>query len=195
MPRGTGPVKPSPPHSVGVALSHARVAELEDAPGLGPGARKGLGVRVPPLAPPLTCRSLYWRLHRDLAEMPSCSRLLTELLTGVAPGMLSDALERTDAVRPATSRSPGHISRCPASKDWLSERPKDPGQGTRHGEIAAFLGITRQRAVQISAMDGFPPVEETAGRPMWRTEAIEAWAEANWWSTKRWRVRPEPEPC
>jgi hypothetical protein len=60
----------------------------------------------------------------------------------------------------------------------------------RHGEIAAFLGVTRQRAVQLSAMDGFPPAQEIAGRPMWRTETIEAWAEANWWGTRPWRVRP-----
>src|SRR6478609_2325323 len=30
---------------------HASVAELADAPGLGPGALRGLRVRVPPLAP------------------------------------------------------------------------------------------------------------------------------------------------
>jgi hypothetical protein len=60
----------------------------------------------------------------------------------------------------------------------------------RHGEIAVFLGVTRDRAVQLSAMDGFPPVQEIAGRPTWRTETIEPWAEADWWGTKRWRVRP-----
>ena len=43
----------------GLAWTHARVAELADAPGLGPGARKGLGVRLPPLAPPLTCGSSF----------------------------------------------------------------------------------------------------------------------------------------
>ena len=34
----------------GVSAPHAGVAELADAPGLGPGARNGLGVRVPPPA-------------------------------------------------------------------------------------------------------------------------------------------------
>src|SRR5437868_2191301 len=32
-------------------LKNARVAELADAPDLGSGARKGVGVRVPPFAP------------------------------------------------------------------------------------------------------------------------------------------------
>src|SRR6187200_2985393 len=60
---GTTPIIPEvapngrPPLGRQVALDHARVAELADAPGLGPGVRKDLGVRVPPLAPLLTCRN------------------------------------------------------------------------------------------------------------------------------------------
>ena len=41
------------------------MAELEDAPGLGPGARKGVGVRVPSLALPLTCTVVAYALASE----------------------------------------------------------------------------------------------------------------------------------
>ena len=101
-----------------VALHHARVAELADAPGLGPGVRKDLGVRVPPLAPPLTCESLLRSAAHDVSETPSCSRLLTE---AAAPGSLLDAGGRAgqDARRPSGPHERG----IPAAQAWTkSER-------------------------------------------------------------------------
>jgi hypothetical protein len=50
------------------------------APTLGSGARKGVRVRLPPLAPLLTCGSLLNGLARDQPETPSCSHLLTNLV-------------------------------------------------------------------------------------------------------------------
>ena len=46
---------------------------------LGSGARKGVGVRLSPLAPHLTCGSLRETLPGPAGARPSCSRLLTEL--------------------------------------------------------------------------------------------------------------------
>ena len=51
-----------------VRLSLARVAELADAPDLGSGARKGVGVQISPLAPPLTCKPLLPSVIRVLRQ-------------------------------------------------------------------------------------------------------------------------------
>ena len=46
----------------------ARVAESVDAPGLGSGARKGVGVQLPPLAPGLSREFSARPLTSDMAE-------------------------------------------------------------------------------------------------------------------------------
>lgn len=57
-------------------------------------------------------------------------------------------------------------------------------------EIAAMLGVSRQRASQIvRAYDDFPaPVAELASGRIWETAAVEAWAEAH-------PVRPPGRPA
>jgi len=57
-------------------------------------------------------------------------------------------------------------------------------------EIADFLGISRQRADQLSVVEGFPRPRMVAGRPMWKRTSIEAWAKREWWGAKPWRRRP-----
>jgi len=56
-------------------------------------------------------------------------------------------------------------------------------------EIAAMLGVSRQRAGQIIRdYDDFPaPVAELASGRIWETPAVEAWAEAH-------PVRPPGRP-
>ncbi len=56
-------------------------------------------------------------------------------------------------------------------------------------EIAAMLGVSRQRAGQIVRdYDDFPaPVAELASGRIWETAAVEAWAEAH-------PVRPPGRP-
>ena len=49
---------------------------------LGSGARKGVGVRLSPLALPLTCGSSFLTLSSDWPRMPSCSHLLTDARPG-----------------------------------------------------------------------------------------------------------------
>jgi predicted DNA-binding transcriptional regulator AlpA len=45
-------------------------------------------------------------------------------------------------------------------------------------EIADMLGVSRQRAFQISTAQGFPiPLDRLASGPVWRRSAIEKWAE------------------
>jgi hypothetical protein len=68
-----------------VALEHARVAELADAPGLGPGARKGLGVRVPPLAPLLTSRAFGELSLSALVRIHQLVRLRHQLCSALRP--------------------------------------------------------------------------------------------------------------
>lgn len=44
-------------------------------------------------------------------------------------------------------------------------------------EIANFLGVSRQRAHQLSKSDGFPePAAVLAAGPVWETTAVENWA-------------------
>jgi predicted DNA-binding transcriptional regulator AlpA len=45
-------------------------------------------------------------------------------------------------------------------------------------EVAAMLGLTRQRVTQLSKEDGWPEPEVvlTNGQPIWRTADIEDWA-------------------
>ncbi len=57
-------------------VCNARVAESADAPGLGSGAREGVGVRIPPLAPfdpalgSLTCATALGDIHVPWGEGP-----------------------------------------------------------------------------------------------------------------------------
>jgi predicted DNA-binding transcriptional regulator AlpA len=45
-------------------------------------------------------------------------------------------------------------------------------------EIAAMLGVTRQRASQLSRQKGFPPpLDRIAAGPVWREDVIKRWAE------------------
>lgn len=45
-------------------------------------------------------------------------------------------------------------------------------------EIAELLGVSRQRADQLSRTDGFPePVAEIAAGRIWLREDVEAWAD------------------
>lgn len=46
-------------------------------------------------------------------------------------------------------------------------------------EIAEMLGISRQRADQLSRTKGFPdPYQEMANGRVWTSESVSAWAEA-----------------
>lgn len=46
-------------------------------------------------------------------------------------------------------------------------------------EIAALLGVSRQRAGQLADTEGFPaPVDEIAAGRIWEPTAVEAWAKA-----------------
>ena len=74
------------------------------------------------------------------------------------------------------------------------ELPSRVGAMTSHlvglSEIAAMLGVSRQRASQIVRdYDDFPaPVAELASGRIWETAAVEAWAEAH-------PVRPPGRPA
>jgi hypothetical protein len=46
-------------------------------------------------------------------------------------------------------------------------------------EIAELLGVSRQRAAQLAASEGFPaPVVKLAAGPVWERQAVENWAVA-----------------
>lgn len=44
-------------------------------------------------------------------------------------------------------------------------------------EIASMLGVSKQRAAQLGASDGFPkPLDRIAAGPVWRRSDVERWA-------------------
>ena len=54
-------------------------------------------------------------------------------------------------------------------------------------EIAELLGVSKQRAHQIAAEDGFPaPVAEDARGRLWSRQEVRAWA-TRWRREKPWR--------
>src|SRR6266508_5095102 len=69
---------PSPTVYAGQRLNHRESGGTADAPDLGSGARKGVGVRLSPLAPLLTWGSSHRSFLWIRPECPSCPRLLTE---------------------------------------------------------------------------------------------------------------------
>src|SRR6187200_707484 len=141
---GTTPIIPEvapngrPPLGRQVALDHARVAELADAPGLGPGVRKDLGVRVPPLAPLLTC-GLLQTPQRDNSESASCSRLLTELPQALPPEIETDARSGSVGLTPSVRHVAFRLS--PAI----------------HGMVCREVGPRPQRNQPIPGAPHIPP--------------------------------------
>jgi excisionase family DNA binding protein len=58
-------------------------------------------------------------------------------------------------------------------------------------EVSDYLGVSRLRVDQLVATGGFPTPSPVGGVRLWKPTKIETWAEANWWGTMRWRVRPD----
>jgi trigger factor len=88
----------------------ARVAELADAPDLGSGARKGVGVRVPPFAPFNYGVSLEVQVQKEQTSPVEC-----ELKVAVASSIMTDKIasaldDLTTKIRLPGFR-PGHIPR------------------------------------------------------------------------------------
>jgi predicted DNA-binding transcriptional regulator AlpA len=57
-------------------------------------------------------------------------------------------------------------------------------------DVAAFLGVSRQRVDQLSDLGRLPPSRLVDRRRMWKRTRIEAWADQHWWGTRPWRLRP-----
>lgn len=56
--------------------------------------------------------------------------------------------------------------------------PTDPGRLAGLSEIAQRLGVTRQRAQELSRTDGFPPpLDELRMGPVWDHSTIDHWAQ------------------
>lgn len=65
--------------------------------------------------------------------------------------------------------------------------------GLRVIDVAELLGVSKQRVVQIAVADlSFPRPVETEPHRRWDRAEVEAWAEARWSGTRRWRERPTP---
>ncbi len=56
-------------------------------------------------------------------------------------------------------------------------------------EIAALLGVTRQRASEMAEDERFPKPFTTEGRSrLWRRDDVEAWIDqVDWWGSWPWR--------
>lgn len=55
-------------------------------------------------------------------------------------------------------------------------------------DVAAFLGVSRQRVQQLLHADRLPKPDALDRRgPIWDRETIEAWAREEWWGRYRWR--------
>ena len=57
----------------------------------------------------------------------------------------------------------------------------------RTSDVAAFLGVSRQRVDQLEALGRLPPTRLVAGHRMLGRAEIEAWADQDWWDSKPWR--------
>jgi hypothetical protein len=68
---------PPPPSTLVRDSTTRESGGTADAPDLGSGARKGVGVRLSPLAPLLTCGSSFLNSRTRWSRRPSCSHLLT----------------------------------------------------------------------------------------------------------------------
>jgi excisionase family DNA binding protein len=57
-------------------------------------------------------------------------------------------------------------------------------------DIADFLGVSHQRVDQLVGQGRMPGPSVRSGRVrLWERSAIEEWAEAEWWDSRRWRHR------
>ena len=56
-------------------------------------------------------------------------------------------------------------------------------------DVAAFLGISRQRVDQLVSRDGIPAPRMVAGHRMWVRQDIEKWASEHWWDKTPGRIK------
>jgi predicted DNA-binding transcriptional regulator AlpA len=59
----------------------------------------------------------------------------------------------------------------------------------RIGDVARFLGVSRQRADQLRHRQDFPTPIEVSGRRLWLRSDVERWAKRSWWGATPWRAR------
>ena len=57
-------------------------------------------------------------------------------------------------------------------------------------EIGQMVGVTLQRAQQLTAEPGFPEPSHVVGRSrLWRRGEVERWATRSYWARKPWYPR------
>jgi hypothetical protein len=179
----------------------ASVAELADAPGLGPGVRKDVGVRVPSLAP-----------TRDSRPARGCQRGRNGKNRCARHGFLPSGLQQRD-VSPVRT------------KTTIIHRPRGAARGrVRAGFSSGGGGQARQRAGEIGpqgrrrcALQGrgiveAPPRSSTPARRLARRRAAQSRGarltdartrnrprragSCRWWPVTRWRhARPLRPPA
>jgi excisionase family DNA binding protein len=58
-------------------------------------------------------------------------------------------------------------------------------------DVAEFLGVSHQRVDQLQREGRLPEASARSGRTrLWERSDVEAWADAEWWNSQRWRKRP-----
>jgi predicted DNA-binding transcriptional regulator AlpA len=61
--------------------------------------------------------------------------------------------------------------------------------GMNTHDVAAYLGVSRQRIDQLVRAEACPVPKIVAGRRTWTRRSIDRWAKARWRATKHWRVQ------
>lgn len=94
----------------------------------------------------------------------------------------STAVEIFDAACEKAGISHGGVARLDILTEPYLERDleRDPEEYAGVSEVAALLGVSRQRVSELRARDGFPePIAELASGPVWAVTSLRSFV-ANW---------------
>src|SRR5213080_4706940 len=92
-----------------LARTHAKVAELADAPDLGSGSRKALGVRLPPFAPAFAALKFSAATARQASlGLPRRSREAAKAGT-IQPAMKTDFVDLSETKKSVAVEIPSEV--------------------------------------------------------------------------------------
>ncbi len=129
---------------------HASVAEPADAPGLGPGVRKDVGVRVSPLAPSVTCGFELQGANANAAVKAVLEANANQVLGKISLPISVPCIETRRLIGPRGHGATDLLQPLPVRGKWGPGTAADRRALDRRAKSAPMTQVALARAVGVS---------------------------------------------